>query len=74
MRTQAVASQSGVSGLSSVVMDAGCLVDGAVKSQQSWYRGKTVMGQKTNGAHSREVTAMLRANAMVEREQRGDGV
>ena len=33
----------------------------------------TVGHGSTSGVHSREVTAMLRANEMVEREQRGDG-
>jgi hypothetical protein len=33
----------------------------------------TVGHGSASGAHNEEVTAMLRANAMVEREQRGDG-
>ena len=45
---QAVANQTGAQGLSSVVMDTGCMVSGAVMSQQTWYRGKTVMSQRRN--------------------------
>jgi hypothetical protein len=50
---QAVANRTEAQGLSSVVMATGCLMSGAVKSQQSWYRGKTVMEQRR---HSQLVT------------------
>ena len=52
---QGDASQTGARGLSSVVMDTGCLVDGAVKSQQSWYRKKTMMRQKGHSQLNTEV-------------------
>ena len=52
---QAAASQTEARGLSSVVMDIGCLVDEAVKSEQSWYREKTVMGQKRHSQLETEV-------------------